>query len=169
MILVGVGIYTNMRHNLTPDQRRRFVEDFFRPRVSQTWVNAPESGTTTPPIQWEGFTGPLSWSELSPHQRALIRRIEEDRRSERQAMTQEDVRSRESQDLYYRELDQRRNRGELSTEEYNKLRYPSASTRSKPKKKKKGGSTQESRKPGPKPPRPPPPPPTGRFSALTIR
>ena len=81
----------------------------------------------------------------------------------RHTMGEEDTRSRAAQSHYYRQLDQQLNRGEITQEQYNRLRG------SKPKPKKRRGTSHSHyvRKPPPRPPRPPGG--TGGMGGLTIR
>jgi hypothetical protein len=81
-------------------------------------------------------------------------------RRERQTMRQEDIRSMAAQSHYHRQLEQQLNRGEITQEQYNRLR-------GKPKSKKRHHAPPHGiRKPPPGPPRPPG---GGGGFAMTIR
>ena len=114
----------------------------------------------------EGTLAYLAWNA---YQRRLFQISEQRRTRETSRMTLEDIRSRQAQEYYYRELDQQRNRGVITTEEYNQLRGISSKPKSKKRKSVKKKVTTKTDLNPPGPPRPPPPPPTGRFSALSIR
>jgi hypothetical protein len=83
----------------------------------------------------------------------------------RHTMGEEDTRSRAAQSHYYRQLDQQLNRGEITQEQYNRLR----GSTSKPKIKKRRGTSHSHyvRKQPPRPPRPPGG--GGGLGAMTIR
>ena len=79
----------------------------------------------------------------------------------RHTMGEEDTRSRAAQSHYYRQLDQQLNRGEITQEQYNRLRGI------KQKQRKRRGTSHGVHKPSPRPP--PPPGAGGGFSAMTVR
>lgn len=133
--------------DLTPEQRRIFVDTFLRPRRLQTYVNAQESGTRTPPITWEGWTGRLRWNELKPEQQEKIIQSRMDK------LTIQKAEEKEAEDLraYERKLDQMANRGEITRET---ARKRLAARKKKKKDKEKPTYSGPSKKGPPKPPPP---------------
>lgn len=130
------------------------------------------SGASTPTTTWsQSDSGllPLTTEFYNPStlQHIIVRREFQRRRervTERRAragMLQEDIRSRSAQTAYYRQLDQQRNRGEITQEQYDRLRGSKKKAKKKATLKTKLSVT--TRKP------PPPPPSSGRFSAMSIR